>query len=128
MSLENFSSPDLDEAPLGKLRAALGPEAEQTPEIVAIFQQIKNLRECDRSLRSIRRNLELDNIPTLDVVEDVVDDEPAPQSELSQLLDSFLTLQKEKEQLSERLAQMVAVADRLEAKVNQLTSRVDGQA
>ena len=57
MSLENLPGTDDQFA---ALRAALsGGDAARTPEIVAIFQQIKNLRESDRSLRSIRRNLEL---------------------------------------------------------------------
>lgn len=130
MSYDNM--PGADVAPnsdqFAKLRAALGGEAANTPEIVAIFQQIKNLRESDRSLRSIRRNLELDNMPVIEPEEFPVGLEPAPTSELTTLLESFLELKKEKEMLSDRLVKMIATADQLEAKVNHLTDLVEKQA
>lgn len=130
MSFDNL--PAVDSAttpdPFSKLRAALASAEEQTPEIVAIFQQIKNLRESDRSLRSIRRNLELDNMPVIEPAEEPQDDGSTPQSELATLLDSFLKLQKEKEALSERLVQMISATDQLEAKVNHLTALVERQA
>lgn len=127
MSFDNLSAAPHEGDQFGALRQALAGDA-QTPEIVAIFQQIKNLRESDRSLRSIRRNLELDNIPVLDPVSG----EPAPApvepvDELSALLDSFIKLKQEKEALSDRLAQMISTTDQLEAKVNQLTTMVEGQ-
>ena len=100
-----------------KLREALGTQDAPTPEIVAIFQQIKNLRESDRSLRSIRRNLELDNMPVLEPVEDGNElDGGVATSELAVLLDSFIKLKQEKESLSDRLVSMVSTTDQLEAK------------
>ncbi|MDB5097217.1 MAG: hypothetical protein JWM80_1638 [Cyanobacteria bacterium RYN_339] len=127
MSYDNM--PGADVAPnseqFATLRAALGGEAANTPEIVAIFQQIKNLRESDRSLRSIRRNLELDNMPVIEPEEFAPMVETPPASELTTLLESFLELKKEKEQLSDRLVKMIATADQLEAKVNHLTQLVE---
>jgi hypothetical protein len=127
MSLENLPGTDDQFA---ALRAALsGGDNARTPEIVAIFQQIKNLRESDRSLRSIRRNLELDNMPVLEPVEDGAElDGGQSTSELAVLLESFLKLKQEKEVLSDRLVQMVSTTDQLEAKVNQLTALVERQA
>jgi hypothetical protein len=127
MSLENLPGTDDQFA---ALRAALsGGDNARTPEIVAIFQQIKNLRESDRSLRSIRRNLELDNMPVLEPVEDAdALDGGQSTSELAVLLESFLKLKQEKEVLSDRLVQMVSTTDQLEAKVNQLTALVERQA
>ena len=127
MSLENLPGTDDQFA---ALRAALsGGDGARTPEIVAIFQQIKNLRESDRSLRSIRRNLELDNMPVLEPVEDGNElDGGVATSELAVLLDSFIKLKQEKESLSDRLVTMVSATDQLEAKVNQLTALVERQA
>ena len=104
MSYDNMPGGELGNGSeqFAKLRAALGGEAD-TPELVAIFQQIKNLRESDRSLRSIRRNLELDNMPVIEPEEApvaVLEEEPAT-SDLSTLLESFLELKKEKAALSE---------------------------
>src|SRR3989338_1269408 len=111
-----------NDSQFSKLRAALAGEA-ATPEIVAIFQQIKNLRESDRSLRSIRRNLDLDNMPTLDPVDEAIEGDitTVPTSELSLLLDSFISLKREKDVLNDRLAKMISTADQLESKVNNLT-------
>ncbi|MEB3284096.1 MAG: hypothetical protein VKN33_02260 [Candidatus Sericytochromatia bacterium] len=111
------------------LRAALSADA-ATPEIVAIFQQIKNLRESDRSLRSIRRNLDLDNVPTLDPVEEaIVDDLDAPSpTELSTVLDSFIDLKRENESLQARFSSLTETATALEAKVLHLTQLLERQA
>jgi hypothetical protein len=131
MSFDNMPGAELiqTEDQFSKLRAALAGEAGQTPEIVAIFQQIKNLRESDRSLRSIRRNLELDNMPVIEPTPAVDEHgEEVPQSELGVLLDSFLRLKQEKEELSDRLVKMISQADQLEAKVNQLTALVEKQS
>ena len=130
MSLDNLPGADMavNEDQFAALRAALNGGA-ATPEIVAIFQQIKNLRESDRSLRSIRRNLELDNMPVLEPTETESDnDDGVPASELTVLLESFLKLKHEKESLSDRLVAMVSTTDQLEAKVNQLTALVERQA
>ena len=123
MSLENLPGTDDQFA---ALRAALsGGDTARTPEIVAIFQQIKNLRESDRSLRSIRRNLELDNIPVLEEEAPPAEAEvPEPVSELATLLDSFLALKREKEELAARLRQVEATADALEAKVQTLNKQI----
>lgn len=123
MSYDNMpaAQPAAPENQFAQLRAALAGEA-ATPEIVAIFQQIKNLRESDRSLRSIRRNLDLDNMPTLDTTDAAASEVAvAPASELALLLDSFITLKREKDVLNDRLSQMAATTDKLESKVNQLT-------
>lgn len=127
MSLENLPG---TEDQFAALRAALnGGDTARTPEIVAIFQQIKNLRESDRSLRSIRRNLELDNMPVLEPGDENADlAGDVPTSELTVLLESFLKLKGEKEALSDRLVSMVSATDQLEAKVNQLTALVERQA
>jgi hypothetical protein len=126
MSLENLPG---TEDQFAALRAALnGGDTARTPEIVAIFQQIKNLRESDRSLRSIRRNLELDNMPVLEPNADSLEEGDVATNELSVLLDSFLKLKGEKEALSDRLVSMVSATDQLEAKVNQLTALVERQA
>jgi hypothetical protein len=123
------AEPASTDTQFGKLRAALAGEA-ATPEIVAIFQQIKNLRESDRSLRSIRRNLDLDNMPTLDPVDESIAEETTtvPTSELGLLLDSFISLKREKDALSDRLARMIATADQLETKVNKLTDVLERNA
>lgn len=130
MSFDNMPGAEVANSDqFAKLRAALGGETANTPEIVAIFQQIKNLRESDRSLRSIRRNLELDNMPViLEEEAEVVAEPVAATNELSTLLESFLELKKEKEMLSDRLVKMIATADQLEAKVNHLTELVEKQS
>lgn len=128
MSQEHLGAQPLGSQPaFSSLRAALNDGA-VTPEIVAIFQQIKNLRESDRSLRSIRRNLDLDNVPTLDPLDEpLVDDlDDVPPTELGSLLEAFIALKQEKEQLSERLSRMAETTSALEAKVDQL-SRMVGQ-
>lgn len=90
--------------------------SEETPEIVAIFKQIKNLRECDRSLRSLRRNLELDNVPTIgETVEEEMS--PAPSEELDQLLDSFLELRREKDDLAGKVDELTRLVERLQSTV-----------
>lgn len=120
------AEPVANDSQFSKLRAALAGEA-ATPEIVAIFQQIKNLRESDRSLRSIRRNLDLDNMPTLEPADETVTDDltTVPTSELGLLLDSFISLKREKDQLGDRLAKMISTADQLETKVNHLTTLLE---
>lgn len=130
MSYDNMPGADVATGndQFAKLRAALGGDTANTPEIVAIFQQIKNLRESDRSLRSIRRNLELDNMPVIETAELAPAALDAPATELTTLLESFLELKKEKEMLSDRLVKMIATADQLEAKVNHLTSLVEKQS
>lgn len=82
---------------------------EDNPDIVAIFQQIKHLRESERSIRSLRRSLTLDNMPVIDVEPGELDVEtPPPASELSMLLDSFLNLKKEKAELERRMNDLLA--------------------
>jgi DNA-binding transcriptional MerR regulator len=129
MSQEHLGAQPLGGQPaFNSLRAALNGGA-VTPEIVAIFQQIKNLRESDRSLRSIRRNLDLDNVPTLDPVDEPLLDEAdaAAPSDLSGLLESFISLKQEKELLSDRLSRMAETTSALEEKVNQLTRLLEAR-
>lgn len=117
------------ETPVGQLGAPWvgirdaykkGQLTEDTPEIAAIFEQIKHLREAERSLRSLRRTMELDNVPSLDAVsEDEVTDTPAPpQNDLTKLLDSYLALRDEKDALEARFNQMLNVVAELQNKVN----------
>ncbi|MBU6429246.1 MAG: hypothetical protein KGR26_09570 [Cyanobacteria bacterium REEB65] len=81
--------------------------SEDNPDIVAIFQQVKNLRESERSIRSLRRSLTLDNMPVLDVQE-ALDPEPPPaEAELGQLLDRFLRVKKEKDDLERRFGELL---------------------
>ncbi|GEM_PF-4638068 len=125
MSLDNMPGTQPDEQ-FRLLRAALSGEAENMPEIVAIFQQIKNLRESDRSLRSIRRNLDLDNVPVLEPIDEAPltaqEENPVP-TELSQLIESFLQLKREKEELAAQLARVSANADDLEARVRNFSQQ-----
>jgi chromosome segregation ATPase len=79
---------------------------EDNPDIVAIFEQIKHLRENERSIRSLRRSLTLDNMPVLDVEEEI-DAEVPPASELTQLLDSYMDLKREKSDLQGRFNELV---------------------
>jgi hypothetical protein len=89
-----------------------------TPEIAAIFEQIKGLREADRSLRSLRRTMELDNVPSLDALPE--DDEPLPTppaTDLTKLLDSFLALRDEKDALETRLDDALSTLTHLQEAV-----------
>ncbi|MEB3196280.1 MAG: hypothetical protein VKP62_03660 [Candidatus Sericytochromatia bacterium] len=112
------------------LRTALTADS-ATPEIVAIFQQIKNLRESDRSLRSIRRNLDLDNVPTLEPLDEPLIDEAdiVQPGDLAGLLDAFISLKREHEDLRARFTQMSETAHALESKLTQLNQllNIDAQ-
>ncbi len=91
---------------LGAVREK-GLLTEGNPDIIAIFQQIRNLREGERSIRSLRRSLTLDNMPVLDVAE--ADDEgmPSPEEELDQLLDRFLQVKRAKEDVERRFRDLL---------------------
>lgn len=111
-----------------------GRLSEDNPEIVAIFQQLKNLREADRSLRSLRRTMTLDNMP---VLEPVVDEEEcpetlpeaaapdAPRNDLEQLLESFVELKHEKSTLEARFAQMMDAVGQLQETVQKQAVEIE---
>ncbi|MBO9539549.1 hypothetical protein J7643_03050 [bacterium] len=104
-----------------------GGVPQDTPEIAAIFEQIKNLREAERSLRSIRRTMDLDNVPSLDVI---VEEEPEvtsapPTNDLTKLLDSYLALRDEKDALEAKLNQVVGVLTNLQATVEGQSKLID---
>lgn len=115
-------------APWGNLRDAYkqGQLTEDTPEIAAIFEQIKGLREAERSLRSLRRNMELDNVPSLDsVVEDDLELPAPPSGDLTKLLDSYLVLRDEKDALESKLNQVVGVLEHLQTTVADQAKIID---
>lgn len=124
---EGPMSEDTTATPYTALKEALksGQTPEPTPEIAAIFEQIKHLRESDRSLRSLRRNMELDNVPSLDtVVEDEIE-EPAPESDLGQLLESYATLKNEKEDLASKLNDVLSTLSTLQKTVEAQAKIID---
>lgn len=115
-------------APWGNLRDAYkqGQLTQDTPEIAAIFEQIKGLREAERSLRSLRRNMELDNVPSLDsVVEDDLELPAPPSGDLTKLLDSYLVLRDEKDALESKLNQVVGVLEHLQTTVADQAKIID---
>lgn len=100
--------------------------SEDTPEILAIFKQIKNLRECDRSLRSLRRNLELDNIPLMEEEAELqVVEEPKPQDELDKLFEAFMELRTQKDDLTSRVAQMEEMVQALQTTVKRQAEEIE---
>lgn len=108
-----------------------GRLSEDNPEIVAIFQQLKNLREADRSLRSLRRTMTLDNMPLLEPVVDEDEVEatvPAvaepPKNDLEALLESFVELKNEKATLEARFAQMMDAVTQLQDTVQKQASEI----
>lgn len=115
-------------APTASLREAFfnGQLSENTPEIAAIFEQIKGLRGAERSLRSLRRNMDLDNVPSLDTL--VEDEEPLPTppaTDLSKLLDSFLALRDEKDALESRLTDALSTLTQLQQAVAKQAQLID---
>lgn len=88
-----------------------------TPEIVAIFEQLKHLRECDRSLRSLRHTYELDNMPSFEDPEPAAEPAQPLAGDLHQVLDAYVRLQREKELLEVRV-------DRLTHLVEELSERI----
>lgn len=109
-----------------------GRLSEDNPEIVAIFQQLKNLREADRSLRSLRRTMTLDNMPVLEPIieeelEEVVESAApeAPRNDLEQLLESFVELKQEKSTLEARFAQMMEAVGQLQETVQKQAAEID---
>ncbi len=97
-----------------------GELKQDTPEIAAIFEQIKHLRAAEHSLRSIRRNLELDNVPSMDepvIQEESVELPPAPENDFTRLMDAFLALRDEKDAMARHLAHIAGVVESLERKV-----------
>lgn len=128
MASDNHHTANGQGAPWGNIREAYkqGQLTEDTPEIAAIFEQIKGLREAERSLRSLRRNMDLDNVPSLDtVVEDDLDLPAAPSGDLTKLLDSYLALRDEKDALESRLNQVVGVLEHLQSTVADQAKVID---
>lgn len=80
---------------------------EDNPDIIAIFQQIKNLRESERSIRSLRRSLTLDNMPVLELEEGELELDTRPADELTQVLDKYLDLKREKSDLERRFNELL---------------------
>lgn len=99
--------------------------SEDNPDIVAIFEQIRNLREGERSIRSLRRSLTLDNMPVLDVAEALDDEGPTAESELDQLLDRFLQVKKEKEDMERRFGELVAGFAQLQDTVRKQAEEIE---
>ena len=105
-----------------------GELKQDTPEIAAIFEQIKHLREAEQSLRSIRRNLDLDNVPSIDepaIQADAVELPPVPQTDFTRLMDAFLALRDEKDQMSRQLDRIAGVVENLERKVQEQASTIE---
>ncbi|GEM_PF-1201054 len=110
-----------------------GRLSEDNPEIVAIFQQLKNLREADRSLRSLRRTMTLDNMPVLEPV--IEEDEmeavveaaapEAPRNDLEQLIESFVELKHEKATLEARFAKVLDAVDNLQETVQKQAAEIE---
>lgn len=128
MASDTNATPNGLGSPWGNLRDAYkqGQLTEDTPEIAAIFEQIKGLREAERSLRSLRRNMELDNVPSLDtVVEDELETPAPSSSDLTKLLDSYLALRDEKDALESKLNQVVGVLERLQSTVADQAKVID---
>ncbi|HEY9900358.1 MAG TPA: hypothetical protein V6D00_14380 [Pantanalinema sp.] len=129
MAFDTESSSHDATSPWAGVRDAFknGGIPEDTPEIAAIFQQIKNLREAERSLRSIRRTMDLDNVPSLDAI---AEEEPEvtsapPTNDLTKLLDSYLALRDEKDALETRLNQVVGVLSHLQQTVENQSKLID---
>ena len=118
---------------LSKAISSGGRLSEDNPEIVAIFQQLKNLREADRSLRSLRRTMTLDNMPVLEPVveeEELEDVETAaapeaPRNDLEKLLESFVELKQEKSTLEARFAQMMDAVGQLQETVQKQAAEIE---
>lgn len=123
MTSETGNFPASVGSALSGIQAAFksGQLHEDTPEIAAIFEQIKGLREAERSLRSLRRNIELDNVPSMDPIgEDVEEAEVAamaPNNDLTKLLDSYLAMRDEKEALEAKLADVMGMVSQLQQSV-----------
>lgn len=114
-----------------KLRAALRGDADSQPELVALFQQVRNLREADHSLRSLRRSMDLDNMPVIDPVPthpealEAMAQPPAPSSELGELVQAYATLRADRAQSELRLAGVEAGMAGLGAQVDRLANLVE---
>lgn len=123
MTSETGNFPTSVGSALSGIHAAFknGQLHEDTPEIAAIFQQIKGLREAERSLRSLRRNIELDNVPSMDPIgEDVEGAEvevKAPNNDLTKLLDSYLALRDEKDAMESKFNDVMGMVEQLQQTV-----------
>lgn len=131
MSNEPTPAAEAQAPSFDKLRAALRGDAESQPELVALFQQVRNLREADHSLRSLRRSMDLDNMPVLDPVPthpealEALNTPPKPSSELGELVQAYHQLQKERADSELRLAGVEAGMAGLGAQVDRLANLVE---
>lgn len=114
-----------------KLRAALRGDAESQPELVALFQQVRNLREADHSLRSLRRSMDLDNMPVLDPMPthpeavEALTPAASPSSEVGELVESYRKLRDERAAMELRLAGVEAGMAAMGNQVDRLANLVE---
>ena len=98
---------------------------QENPDIVALFQQLRNIRESERSIRSLRRSLTLDNIPTLeDEPEDIIELAAAPSAGLDRLSETVLGLKDEKDRLEGRVAELVQGVSSLEDTIRRQAAEI----
>ncbi|MEB3300044.1 MAG: hypothetical protein VKO21_11235 [Candidatus Sericytochromatia bacterium] len=97
----------------------------ENPDIVALFQQLRNIRESERSIRSLRRSLTLDNIPNLDEEpEDILELAAAPSASLDRLSDTVLGLQEERDRLRGQVDELVQGVHSLEDTVRRQAAEI----
>lgn len=131
MSNEPTPAAEANAPSFDKLRAALRGDVESQPELVALFQQVRNLREADHSLRSLRRSMDLDNMPVLEPTPshpealEALAQPPAPSSELGELVQAYHQMRGERAQTELRLAGLEAGLAGLGAQVDRLANLVE---
>ncbi|MEB3236549.1 MAG: hypothetical protein VKO64_02845 [Candidatus Sericytochromatia bacterium] len=97
----------------------------ENPDIVALFQQLRNIRESERSIRSLRRSLTLDNIPSLDdEPEDIIELAAAPSASLDRLSDTVLGLKDERDKLRGQVAELVEGVSSLEDTIRRQAAEI----
>lgn len=97
----------------------------ENPDIVALFQQLRNIRESERSIRSLRRSLTLDNIPSLDdEPEDIIELAAAPSASLDRLSDTVLGLKDERDRLKGQVAELVEGVSSLEDTIRRQAAEI----
>jgi methyl-accepting chemotaxis protein len=97
----------------------------ENPDLVALFQQLRNIRESERSIRSLRRSLTLDNIPSLDdEPEGIVELAAAPSASLDRLSDTVLGLKDERDRLKGQVAELVEGVSSLEDTVRRQAAEI----
>ncbi|MEB3203210.1 MAG: hypothetical protein VKP57_00775 [Candidatus Sericytochromatia bacterium] len=97
----------------------------ENPDIVALFQQLRNIRESERSIRSLRRSLTLDNIPSLDdEPEEIIELAAAPSASLDRLSDTVLGLKDERDRLKGQVAELVEGVSSLEDTIRRQAAEI----